>query len=65
MPFLLKKEGGIEPYTREHGTLADKSCIPFYGIIELTGRIRDQIIQETFTISPLEEDAILRMPFLK
>jgi len=47
----LKERRGIEPYAGEHGTLVDGSCIPFYGIIELTGRVRDQVIQETFIIS--------------
>jgi len=61
----LKERRGIEPYTREHGTLADGSCFPFYGITELTGHVRDQVIQETFVISQLEEDARLGMPFLK
>jgi len=61
----LKEGWGIEPYTGEHDTLADGSCIPFYGIVELTGRIRDQVIQETFIISQLKEDTILRMSFLK
>jgi len=60
-----KERREIESYTGEHGTLADESCIPFYGIIELTGRVHDQVIQETFVISQLEEDAILAMPFLK
>jgi len=45
--------------------LADGSCIPFYGIVELTGRVRDQAIQGTFNVSQLKEDAILGMPFLK
>jgi len=60
-----KERRRIEPYTGEHGTLADGSCIPFYSIVELTGRVRDQAIQETFIISQLEENAILGMPFLK
>jgi len=55
----------MRPYEGEHGTLADRSCIPFHGIIELTGRVRDQSIQETFLVSPLEEDAILITPFLQ
>jgi len=41
---------GLEPYKGNHGILADESCIPFYDIIELTGRIRDQTIQETFIV---------------
>jgi len=60
-----KDKVGIEPFKEEHGTLADGSCIPFYGVIELTGRVRDQAIRETFIVSQLEEDAILGMPFLK
>jgi len=48
-----------------HGTLADGSCIPFCGIIELAGRVRDRNIQETFIIGQLNEDAILGMPFLQ
>jgi len=54
-----------EPYEGEHGTLADESCIPFYGVVELTGRVRDQVINETFILSEPKEDAILGMPFLK
>jgi len=60
-----KDKAGIEPHKGERGTLADTSCIPFYGIIELTGRVLDQAIRETFIISQLKEDAILRIPFLK
>jgi len=60
-----KVRDGLEPYKEEHGTLADGSCILFYGIIELTGRVRDQTIQETFIVGQLNEDAILGMPFLQ
>jgi len=56
---------GLEPYKGDHGTLADGWCIPFYGIIELTGRIRDQTIQQTFIVGQLNEDVILGMPFLQ
>jgi len=55
----------LEPYEGEHGTLVDKSCIPFYGMIKLTARVRDQVISETFIVSQLKEDAVLGMPFLK
>jgi len=61
----VRDRASLEPYEGEHGTLADGSCIPFYGIIELTGRIRDQVINETFIVSQLKEDAILGIPFLK
>jgi len=60
-----KVQGEMEPYNGEYGTLADGSCIPFYGIIELMGRVRDQAIRETFIVSQLKEDAIFGMPFLK
>jgi len=60
-----KDKVGVEPYTEEQGTLADGSCILFYGIIELTERVRDQVIQETFIISQLRENVILEMLFLK
>jgi len=55
---------GLVPYQGELSTLADGSCIPFNGIIELTGRVCDQAIQETFIVSQPKEDAILGMPFL-
>jgi len=63
LPFKKRQE--LAPYTGEPGTLADGSSIPFDGLIELTGHVRDQKIQEIFVIIPLEEDAILEMPFLK
>jgi len=44
--------------------LVDKSCIPFYGIVELTGQFLNQAIHNT-VISQLKEDAILGMPFLE
>jgi len=46
-----RDRASLEPYEGEHGTLADGSCIPFYGVIELTGRVRDQVISETFIVS--------------
>jgi len=60
-----KVRNGLEPYEGDHGTLADESCIIFYSIIELTERVRDQTIQETFIVGQLNEDAILGMPFLQ
>jgi len=60
-----KDRANLEPYNGEHGTLAGGSCILFYGVIELTGSVRDQVISETFIVSQLKEDAILEMPFLK
>jgi len=55
----------LTPYTGEPGTLADGSRIPFYGFIELAGRVCDQTVRETFVLSQLNEDAVLGMPFLK
>jgi len=63
LPPKARRE--LAPYTGEPGTLADRSRIPFYGVVELPGRVRDQAIQETFILSQLEEDAILGTPFLK
>jgi len=63
--LLLKERKELAPYTGEPGTFPDGSSIPFDGVKEPTGRVRDQAIQEIFVISPLEEDAILGMPFLK
>jgi len=60
-----KDRANLEPYEGQHGLLADGSCIPFYGVIELIGRVRDQVTSETFIVSQLKEDAILSMPFLK
>jgi len=60
-----KVRSKLEPYDGEYGTLADGSCIPLYGIIELTGRVRDQAIRETFIVSQLKENAVFGMPFLK
>jgi len=60
-----QKRASLEPYEDAHGTLADRSCIPFYGIITLLGRVHDQVIRKTFIVSQLKEDAILGMPFLE
>jgi len=42
LPPKVRKE--LAPYTGEPGNLADGSRIPFYGVIELPGRVRDQAI---------------------
>jgi len=55
----------VSPYDGKHDTLADGSCILFYRVVELTGRVRDQVISETFIVSQLKEDAILGMPLLQ
>jgi len=60
-----KERRELTPHTGEPGTLADGSRLPFYGVVELTGRVRGQAIRETFVLSKLTEDAILGMPFLK
>ncbi|XP_067945087.1 uncharacterized protein [Watersipora subatra] len=44
--------------------MADGSKLQFYGLIRLTGRIRDVAIEENFLVSQISEDAILGMPFL-
>jgi len=60
-----RERASLEPYEGKHGTLADGLCIPFYGVIELTGRVCDQVLNKTFIVSQLKDDAILGMPFLK
>jgi len=55
----------LKPYEGEHGMLANETCIPFYGVIELTVRVSDQVINETFIVSQLKEDAIPEVAFLK
>ena len=53
----------LEPCS-SHGVMADGTRLPFYGIIQLTGRLREIKFQETFVVSQINEDAILGMPFL-
>jgi len=63
--FGNQKWASLEPYKGVREKLADRSCIPFYGIITLPGRVHDQVIHQTFIVSQLKEDAILGMPFLE
>jgi len=63
--FGVAMKRRLAPYEGGHGTLADGLSIPFCGIIELAGRVRDQNIPETFIVGQLNEDAILGMPFLQ
>jgi len=42
LPLQERRE--LAPYTGEPGTLADGSSIPFDGVIELTGQVRDQTV---------------------
>jgi len=60
-----KDRANLEPYEEGHGTLADGLCIPLNGVIDLTSRVRDQVISETFIVSQLKEDANLGILFLK
>ena len=54
---------GVEPCS-SHGIMADGTRLPFYGLIQLEGKLRDVKFRETFVISQINEDAILGMPFL-
>ena len=47
-----------------HGLLADGTRLPFFGMIRLAIRLRQVKLEETFVVSQISEDAILRMPFL-
>jgi len=58
-------QANLEPYEGAHGTLVNGPCISFYGVTELTGRVRDQVISNTSIVSQLKENAILGMSFLK
>ncbi len=53
----------LEP-CHSHGVMADGTRLPFYGIITLSGRLRDIKFEETFVVSQINEDAIFGMPFL-
>ncbi|XP_067931265.1 retroviral-like aspartic protease 1 [Watersipora subatra] len=46
-----------------HGLLADKTRLPFYGIIHQAIHLRDVKTEEVFVVSHLSEDAMLRRPF--
>lgn len=54
----------MQPHMHVHGTLADRSALPFYDVVKLPCRVRNLDAFETFIISPCKEDAILSMPFL-
>lgn len=47
--FSAENRAYLETYEGEHGMLADGSCILFYGVMELTGQFRDQVISEAMT----------------
>ena len=47
-----------------HGLQADGSRLPFYGLLTVSGRLRDHKIEETFVVSQIQADVILGMPFL-
>lgn len=56
---------GLGPYEGAHSTMANRSCIAFYDIITLLGRVHDYVINETFIIGYLRKVVILGMPFLE
>ncbi|XP_067949417.1 uncharacterized protein [Watersipora subatra] len=61
MPERIKAQ--LEENDR-YGLMADGSKLQFYGLIRLTGRVRDVPIEENFIVSQISEDAILGVPFL-
>ncbi|XP_067940642.1 uncharacterized protein [Watersipora subatra] len=61
LPQSFKQQ--LKPCTT-HGQLADGSRLPFYGVAQLPGRLRDMKFEETFVVSSISEDGILGMPFL-
>ncbi|XP_067940157.1 retroviral-like aspartic protease 1 [Watersipora subatra] len=48
----------------QYGLMVDGSKLQFYGLIRLSGKIRDVPIKESFIVSQISKDAILGMPFL-
>jgi len=61
--FGNQKWASLEPYKGVSEKLTDRKCISFYGIITWPGRVRDQVIYQTFVVSQLKKNAILGMPF--
>jgi len=50
-PLSARDGANLEPYKEEHSALADGSCILFYRVSELTGRVCNLVIGETFIVS--------------
>ena len=50
--------------SKSHGTMADGTKLPFYGMVKLPLRVREIKTREVFVVSCIKEDAILGMPFL-
>ena len=47
-----------------HGTMADETQLPFYGVIQLEVRTKGLCLEEVFVVGRVSEDLILGMPFL-
>ena len=47
-----------------HGLMADGTELLFYGVLQISGWIRDMKFEDVFIISQISEDAILGLPFL-
>lgn len=47
-----------------HGLMADGTQLPVYGVLDVSGRLRNVKIDDTFVVGRISEDAILGMPFL-
>ena len=56
-------KNGLED-SDSHGIMADRTQLPFYGVLRLPLRVRDVKAEEVFVVSRINEDAILGMPFL-
>ena len=46
-----------------HGVLADGTNMPFFGLVNVTLKIRHFVTEETFVMCQTNEDVILDMPF--
>ena len=47
-----------------HGLMANGTELKFYGILQVSGYLRDVKFKEILVVSQIREDAILGMPFL-
>ena len=47
-----------------HGAMADGTQLTFYGVIQLSIRLKELVVEEKLVVSRISEDVILGMPFL-
>ena len=55
----------LQPFQHSSGALADGSGLPFYGQVNIKGRLRSEVVDFNFVVADVEPDVILGMPFLQ